>query len=248
MRTTNSPADQPRKAFKANWTVFIYKMLKWRSLFSWDQMPAPVRSRKCVPQLVNNASVYRRRGGDTWSGIPDVQLSSWSHQMMHSLHSSDKGTSTAGLSEAGDQWIFSCPWEQTDPGMKWGLKAAATSCPPDPRIWQFESAWKSLSQMVSISIPRYWALLDNEVWLLPTGDNPKTVTELEGLLQVATELEELLLMFQKERNQLRSHQLVVQILQETDPSPRPRWTPWWRPGDPSKGWNTEPWTVRPSTR
>ena len=146
-----------------------------RSLSSWDQMPSTIRSRRCAHQPVNDASVYRRKEGDTWNGTPDVHFSSWSHQTMHSLQPGDGRASTARWSDAGNQWVFSCHWRghiwaqllemNRSREAMWPRRCYHIFAGSDGRRRNLsarsrnltirESIGKTLSWMVSISIQRY---------------------------------------------------------------------------------------------
>ena len=58
-----SPMFLCKKAFKVNWIAFISKILIWSSLSCDIHVSPVVKSYRCAPHLVWDASVYRRRDG-----------------------------------------------------------------------------------------------------------------------------------------------------------------------------------------
>ena len=159
------------RCWEAKRTAIILRMFICRPFPSDDQISATVRSRRWTPYLGCDAMMKRRDEGGTCRGTQEFHLSSWSHHLTHKQHSFMGDTDAAGSLEEADHCkgrILALPL-----GTKCSKKAtwlriychnfasgdrrrnlSATSW--NLAIW--ESIGQTLSQMVCISIPRYWAL------------------------------------------------------------------------------------------
>ena len=124
------------------------------------------KSQRCVPQPVWDASEHRKNGVDTWSGTPNLHLSSYSHHLTNKRYSSMEGTDMARSSTEANNGSsiitvenasWSCFWGQTVPERPCGRESAATplqvemedkgTCLLHLRIWQSESLLGKPSQI-----------------------------------------------------------------------------------------------------
>ena len=115
----------------------------------------------------------RRDRGGIWRGTPDAYIASCRHPLTHCKHSSNKGAGASSSSMAESQRNFSyhcrghidtLPLERTIPEKSCGQGSAVTSSQGgirDSEVIRHTSEPDNLRVccMVSISIPRYLALL-----------------------------------------------------------------------------------------
>ena len=168
----DSPMIQWFKSSKASWIACISNTLKWRFCSSFTKV-----SWKCAPQPVLDVSVYiRRDGGGTWRGAPDAHLSC-NHYLTHQAFFPWGHWCRRTVNDWKPTWLqltlnglhlHSASWNKL-----FQQCHAVNDLLPHPRRRQQTkeavchflksgnsgSFGKTLSQIVSISIPIYWTLL-----------------------------------------------------------------------------------------
>ena len=196
-----------RKAFTANWITFISGTWMWSSFSSKDHVPAAVRSCSWIPQPILDPVE-----GGIWRGTPDAYLSSWSQQPIHCLLSSERGTGFARLPDTADQCDFSCHWKGC-PGPALGAFHSREVTWPNTyhHIFAGGNKEKELVHqipksdnlrvwMVSVSIMRYWALLEC---------SRSDISGFNDNSQVLKGLKELFTILQQKRNWIHDDQPIT---------------------------------------
>ena len=123
-------------------------------------------------------SSWIRNGGSNWSRTSEFHLSYCNHHLMQRWHSSNEGTGIAMSSADADQRVFHCHYKEHSLPLPLGMNCSRRVRWPTicchifrdrrerQRILSATSqnlvikkfVIETISQLVSISIPRYWSL------------------------------------------------------------------------------------------